>query len=220
MRRKVFIAAVLILVIVLAALPGCGSKTASSSDTSGKPEAVTGFEAMQYTKPVASKWQSDNWVTMMRSGDSEGMTREGKAKIWEVYYFSPKPEEDGQEMIIYNRGNIWPMAPGVPKGSDEGRKAYIKDKPPDLRVDSGEAYNVAQRNGGGDFLDQHADARVEAVLRCSADYAAVNQDMPAPKYKWIWAINYRTPTLNGPMLAIDIDGMNGDFITKNTTQNQ
>jgi hypothetical protein len=220
MRRKVFIAAVLILVIVLAALPGCGSKTASSSDTSGKPEAVTGFEAMQYTKPVASKWQGDNWVIMMRSGDSEGMTREGKAKIWEVYYFSPTPEQDSQEMIIYNRGNIWPMAPGVAKGGDQGQTAYKKDKPPDLRVDSGEAYTVAQRNGGGDFIDQHADAKVEAVLRCKADYAAVSQDMPAPKYQWIWAINYRTPTLQGPMLEVDIDGMNGDFITKNTGQNQ
>lgn len=214
MRRIFLIAATIGFVLVLAVLAGCGTKKTTGDGSGGRPESVTAFEASQYTKPIAGKWQGDSWVIMMRSGDPDGVSREGKSKIWETYYFSPKPEEDSQEMIIYNRGNIWPMAPGQCKGGDKGRDIYKKDKPQDFRVDSGEAYTVAQRNGGGDFLDQHKDAEVEAVIRCKADYDAVGQDMPAPKYKWIWTISYRTPGLNGDVLDVSVDAMNGDYITK------
>ena len=208
-----FLMAIAATAVFLAA--GCGSTSSHTEDpTGGRPESVTAYQAVQYTKPAANKWQANNWMVQVRDGDPDGIGKDGKAKIWEVYYFSPTPEEDAQIFIIYNRGNIWPNAPGNPKGGDDGLKAYKKDKPVDFRVDSPEAIEVAYRNGGGEYKDAHPDARPNAILRCKADYTAVGETMPSPKYKWIWDVNYREPVAGAEVLRIYIDGMNGDFITK------
>jgi hypothetical protein len=217
MRNRLFI--VVCTLAALAALSlagvGCGGGTTKPTDpTGGRPQSVTAYEAVQYTKPAADKWQASNWMIQLRGGDADGLDRDGKQKIWEVYYFSPTPEENAQMFVIYNRGNVWPNAPGVAKGGEKGVATYRKEKPPQFRVDSPEALTVARQNGGGEFLDAHPSAKPNAILRCKADYDAVGQAMPAPNYKWIWDVYYKEPNLNGDVLHIYIDGMNGDFITK------
>ncbi|HEY5527106.1 MAG TPA: hypothetical protein VIK02_05965 [Candidatus Anoxymicrobiaceae bacterium] len=215
-RAFIIVSLVAIAVTLAFVLPGCGKKDTSASDpTEGRPESVTAYEAVQYTKPAASKWQANNWMIQVRSGDPDGIGKDGKAKIWEVYYFSPVPEEDSQMFVIYNRGNVWPNAPGSAKGGDKGLETYRKGKPVAFRVDSPEALEVANRNGGGDFLDGNPDAHPNAVLRCKADYDAIGETMPSPKYKWIWDVYYRVSKAGSDVLHIYVDGMNGDFITKN-----
>jgi hypothetical protein len=217
-RRTIFVLGVTCAVLIAAAvvLPGCGKKDDTTFDpTEGRPESVTAYEAVQFTKPAADKWQSNNWMVEVRDGDPDGIAKDGKAKIWEVYYFSPTPEEDSQMFVIYNRGNVWPNAPGLAKGGETGQAVYRKEKPTqNFRVDSPEAYTVAFRNGGGDYMDAHSDARANAVLRCKADYDAVGEKMPAPKYKWIWDVSFRVPTPGAEVLHVMVDAMNGDFITK------
>jgi hypothetical protein len=217
-RRPIVVLCVTCAALIAAAviLPGCGKKDETTVDpTEGRPESVTAYEAVQFTKPAADKWQSSNWMIQVRDGDPDGIGRDGKAKIWEVYYFSPTPEEDSQMFVIYNRGNVWPNAPGMSKGGETGQAVYRKEKPTqDFRVDSPEAYTVAFRNGGGDYMDAHSDARANAVLRCKADYDAVGEKMPAPKYKWIWDVSFRVPTPGAEVLHVMVDAMNGDFITK------
>lgn len=209
----------LLLVATALLLPGCGKKQEETTTTTEKvvgPELITAYEAMQYCKPAADRWQENNWVIQVRDGDPDGMSREGKARIWEVYFFSPKPEETGQMFVIYNRGHVWPNTPGMPRGGDKGVDAYRKNKPKDLRVDSPEAISVAMRNGGGEFRDSHADAQTHVVARCKADYDAVSEKMPAPKYKWIWDVSFKEPKSGAEVLHVMVDGMNGDFITKET----
>ncbi|MHB8896949.1 MAG: hypothetical protein ACYC99_17490 [Candidatus Geothermincolia bacterium] len=216
-KSRLFIVLCIVAIAATVALiaGGCGGKSDQPEDpTGGRPEAVTAYEAVQYTKPAADKWQANNWMVQVRDGDPDGIGKDGKAKIWEVYYFSPTPEEDAQMFVIYNRGNIWPNAPGSPKGGDKGLVVYRKNKPVAFRVDSPEAVEVARRNGGGDFMDSHPDARASVVLRCKADYTAVGQAMPSPKYKWIWDVTFREPKAGAEALHIFIDGMNGDYITK------
>src|SRR5665647_441531 len=168
MRKTRLFAAVALLAIALAAaavLAGCGTKSDDVTDTTqGRPESVTAYEAGQYTKPPADKWQATNWMIQTRSADPDGISRDGKAKIWEVYYFAPGPEQGNQMFVIYNRGNVWPNAPSDAKGADKGLDTYRKNKPPAFRVDSGEAYQVARQNGGGDFMDAHPDARANICL--------------------------------------------------------
>jgi hypothetical protein len=215
MVKKSVTAVTLLAVLVLVfALPGCGEKETTSDSTEGRPERVTAYEAVQYAGPKADKWQSENWVIQVREGDPDGLGRDGKSRIWTVYFFSPTPEENSQMQVMYNRGNVWPSAPGKNKGGDDGRETYKKSKAPDFRVDSPEAYNVGVRNGGGDYKDAHSDTKVGAVLRCKADYDAVGDKMPAPKYKWIWEVTFREPSQASEALIVMVDGMNGDFITK------
>jgi hypothetical protein len=63
-------------------------------------------------------------------------------------------------------------------------------------------------------MDSHPDTLVRVVLRCKADYEAVGDEMPAPKYKWIWDVSFEEPKAAGEILHVYVDGMNGDFITK------
>jgi hypothetical protein len=219
MRKKIYIAvALLCLSPLLLVISGCGKRKVAtrSDDTEGRPQSVTAYEAMQYCKPAADKWEGQNWVIQIGDGDPDGVNRAGKGRIWEVYFFSPRPEEHNQLFVIYNRGHVWPNAPVDNRGGDKGREIYRQNKPPQFLVDSSEAYAVGLRNGGGDYLDSHADAQVHVVLRCKADYDAVGEAMPAPKYKWIWDVEYREPRIDSEILNVMVDGMNGDFITKET----
>ena len=213
--RAVAIWALIALPITLLA-QGCGKKTDKSSgdDTKGRPESVTAYDAVQYTKPAADKWYDENWMIQVRDGEPDGISRDGKAKVWEVFYFSPTPEEKSQFLVLYNRGHVWPSIPTTSKGGDDGQAVFKKRKPPDFRVDSPEAYTVAVRNGGGEFLDAHPDAQASVKLRCRADYEAVGDKMPGPKYKWIWDVSLAEPKIDSEVLHLYIDGMNGDFITK------
>ena len=220
MRReltfKVVALCALLALPALLFIQGCGKKTKQSSgdNTQGRPESVTAYDAVQYTKPAANKWYSENWMVMVKDGDPDGIARDGKAKVWEVYFFSPTPEEKCQFMVIYNRGNVWPNVPTKNKGGDDGQSIYKKNKPPYFRVDSDEAYTVAARNGGSEFMDAHPDAQASVTLRCKADYNAVGEEMPAPKYKWIWDVSFSEPKIDSEILHLYVDGMNGDFISK------
>lgn len=202
--------------LLTAAIAGCGGKAAEGENdpTEGRPESVTAFEAVEYTQAAADRWQAKNWMIQVHDGDPDGLGMDGKAKIWQVFYFSPTPEERAQMFVIYNRGNVWPNAPGMVKGAEKGFETYAKEKPPTFRVNSGEAYTVARRNGGGEYMDAHPEARANAALRCKADYDAVAEKLPAPKYKWIWDVTFREPRAGADELHVLIDGMNGDFITK------
>lgn len=213
-------AIIISVALVILVLAGCGEEKddATNNGTEGRPERVTAYEAVEYTKPAADKWQQKNWMIQVRDGDPDGIGRDGKASIWEVYYFSPRPEEDAQMFVIYNRGNVWPNAPGKNKGGDEGRDIYRENEPSDFRVDSPEAYTVALRNGGGEYMDAHPDPEPHVTLRCKTDYDAVGGEMPAPKYEWIWDVYYREPRAGSEVLHIYVDGMNGDFITTELVQ--
>lgn len=218
MRKRIFaitFALALSFAVALATFAGCGGQKTTDT-TEGRPASVTAYQAVEYCKPPADKWQSNNWMIQTRELDPDGLDKEGKAKIWEVYFFSPTPEVNSQMFVQYNRGNVWPNAPGVPKGGEEGRETYRKEKPGNFRVDSPEAMTVARANGGGEYLDAHPDAKVHATLRCKADYDAINEEMPAPKYKWIWDIAYRQPGVGSDVLHVLVDAMSGDYITKTT----
>ena len=219
MRKFRYSAVVLLCFsLLLPAMSGCGGKKVvnKSNDTEGRPEWVTAYEAMQFCKPAADKWEKQNWVIQIRDGDPDSINRVGKGRIWEVYFFSPRPDQHSELFVIYNRGNVWPNAPVDSKGGDKGLEIYRQNRPKPFLVDSGEAYAVGLRNGGGEYLGSHSGAKVHVVLRCKADYDAVGEAMPAPKYTWIWDVTYREPGAGSEILHVMVDGMNGDFITKET----
>lgn len=209
----VAVAGLMALVLLSGGCGGDGSEK-PADDTEGRPERVTAYQAVQYTKKAADKWQSKNWAIHVKDGDPDGVGQDGKARIWEVFYFSPMPEETCQLLVLYNRGHVWPSAPTRNKGGEDGRETYIKNKPQDFRVDSGEARTVANRNGGAEFLDSHPDAIVHCALRSRGDYDAIGEKMPAPKYKWIWDVSYREPNPAAELFRVLVDGTSGDFITK------
>lgn len=222
MRKHKLVVSFVVMILCIAGLilvfPGCGNGDDGSSDKneSGGPEFVTAYQAAEYTKAKATKWQNENWVIKIKEGDPDGINRQGKGRIWEVYYFSPRPEEKAQYLIQYNRGNIYLAPPTGVRGGTGGVEIYRKNKPEKFRVDSPEAYQVAIKNGGGDFIEKHTDVIVHVELRCKADYEAAGDQMPAPKYKWIWDVYFKEPVPNAEVFHVLVDGMNGEFITTET----
>jgi hypothetical protein len=212
-RAIVALLAILLMAATVFLVAGCGSGESTEVGPE-RPESVTAYQAVEFTKPKADYWQKENWMILVRDGGSEGVSRDGKAEVWEIYYFSPRPEEKGQLNVMYNRGEAWPSAPGENKGGQDGRKIYTEEKPPDFRVDSGEAVTAAMRNGGGEYLDGHPDAERHVTLRCKADYDAVGEAMPAPKYNWIWDVSFKEPKAGSEVLHVFVDGMSGEFIAK------
>ncbi len=82
-KKKIFtaLAFLALMLPVVVMVPGCGNKEElpSRADTEGRPEMVTAYEVVQYTKPAASKWQSNNWMIQVKDGDPDGIGRDGKA---------------------------------------------------------------------------------------------------------------------------------------------
>lgn len=205
-----------VLTLVLAfCLSGCGEETTNDQNKVTGPEYVTAYEAIQYCEQKADKWVKGNWVVSVKEEDPDGINNEGKARIWEVFFFTPQFEENSMLMVIYNRGHVWPQAPTECRGGEDGRKIYKKEKPKNFRVDSPEAYMVALRNGGSDYRKSNPDAKVHTRLRSKADYDAVGAEMPGPRYQWIWDVYFRVPG-SLEIFHVYVDGMSADYITKET----
>lgn len=211
----ILMVALLCFIGIILAFPGCGDGDDGTTNDgeNGRPEFVTAYQAVEFTQPKATHWQKENWVIRIKEGDPDGITRQGKARIWEIYYFSPRPEEKAQYMVQYNRGNIFLAPPTSTRGGISGVEAYRKNEPEKFRVDSPEAYQVAVKNGGGDFLEKHTDVIAHVELRSKADYEAAGEQMPGPKYKWIWDVYFKEPVPNAEVFHVLVDGMNGEFIT-------
>ena len=67
-----------------------------------------------------------------------------------------------------------------------------------------------------EYVTSNYDVQVHVVLRSKADYDVSGEPMPAPRYKWIWDVSYREPTVGAEIFHVFVDGMNGDYITKET----
>lgn len=222
MRRQKLVVSFIVVTLCVTGLfllfPGCGGNNdgGSNNGQNGRPEFVTAYQAAEYTQAKATKWQKENWVIKIKEGDPDGINRQGKGRIWEVYYFSPRPEEKAQYLIQYNRGNIFLAPPTGVRGGSDGIETYRDNKPDKFRVDSPEAYQVAIKNGGGDYIDKHTDVVAHVELRCKADFEAAGEQMPAPKYQWIWDVYFKEPVPNAEVFHVLVDGMNGEFITTKT----
>ena len=59
MRKFRYIAIVLAFLLLVPLVTGCGKKkvVTKPDDTRGRPEWVTAYEAMQFCKPAADKWE-------------------------------------------------------------------------------------------------------------------------------------------------------------------
>ncbi|MDD5448613.1 MAG: hypothetical protein PHO53_05555 [Actinomycetota bacterium] len=215
-RRRFCFLITFLLVLSATLAVGCGEKEEVGNESEGRPEYVTAYQACQFTKPAANKWQKKNWVIHIKEDDPDGITQDGKSRIWEVFYFSPTPERSSQMLVIYNRGKVWPNCPTSNRGGDDGRKIYREQVPEDFRVDSPEAFTVALRNGGAQYMKDNPTAKPHVALRCKADYSAIKEEMPAPKYKWIWDVYFRAPQPGSEIFHVFVDGMTGDFIKKET----
>jgi hypothetical protein len=141
--------------------PGGGQQAASpaSAPTQPKPPALyTGKQAFGCVNGLAQRWASDVIPVRLESQiNSEANGQDGKATVWKAAFISPS-----RKVIKYFTcsGSRLPDAP--PYGpSTDNEEPYGPDvpalgfQPLFLKIDSDQAYTVAQEHGGAALIKKN-----------------------------------------------------------------
>jgi hypothetical protein len=189
-------------------LAGCSSepaKPAEAEKPQPKPaEFQTGRIAFQKLYIAARGWGRDAQPYRLESqvtADSKG--RDGKAGVWRAYFASPAGR--GTKPYVWS-GTDAADAPsrGISPGNEDtynptNSSTQVFDVQ-FLKVDSDQAFDLAQKHGGDKVLEQAPDAPVLYTL-----------DWSRPTSKLIWHVIYRT-SRDAANLIVDVDATTGEFI--------
>ncbi len=198
----------LMAMLALAILAGCSSEPTKPAQTEKPqpkpPEFQTGRVAFQKTYIAARGWARDAQPYRLESqitADSNG--KDGKAAVWRAYFASPVGR--GAKPYVWS-GTDAADAPsrGISPGTEDNynpnnSSTQVFDVQ-FLKVDSDQAFEVAQKHGGDKVLEKTPDAPVLYML-----------DWSRPTSKLIWHVIYGT-SRDQAKLTVDVDGTSGEFI--------
>jgi hypothetical protein len=171
--KKLPIPVVALILVVMNLLTGCESPKpasggqpagAASAPTQPKPPSLyTGLQAFGCVNGLAQKWASDVIPVRLESQvNSEANGQNGKATVWTAGFISPSR---GMFKLFTCSGSRLPDAP--PYGPSAGtEQAYGPDvpalgfQPLFLKIDSDQAYTVAQEHGGANLTKKNPDQPV------------------------------------------------------------
>jgi hypothetical protein len=198
----------LIAILALACLTACSSQPsqpAQAEKPKPKPaEFDTGRVVMQRLYVTARGWAQDAQPFRLQSqpmSDSNG--HDGKAAVWRATFASPagrgvKPYTwVGTDAVEgFSRG----VTPGPEDNySPTNSSTQIFDMVY-LRVDSDQAFKVAQEHGGDKLLEKAADTPVTYILDWSKSPPAL-----------VWHVVYGA-SRDDAKLVVDVNAGTGDFI--------
>jgi hypothetical protein len=196
----------LMTMLALALLAGCTSqKSTPAEKPQPKPaEFETGRVAFQKMYVAAHGWARDAQPFRMQSritADCNG--HDGKSAVWWLGLASPS--QKGVKPYTWS-GTDAADAPsrGVTPGSEDSYSptnsstaifdiAYLK-------IDSDQAFQVAQKHGGDKLLEKAADTPVTYIL----DWSGATNTL-------VWHVIYG-PSREDAKLVVDINASSGDFI--------
>jgi len=158
----------LMAMLALAILAGCSSEPTKPAQTEKPqpkpPEFQTGRVAFQKTYIAARGWARDAQPYRLESqitADSNG--KDGKAAVWRAYFASPVGR--GAKPYVWS-GTDAADAPsrGISPGTEDNynpnnSSTQVFDVQ-FLKVDSDQAFEVAQKHGGDKVLEKTPDAPV------------------------------------------------------------
>jgi hypothetical protein len=189
-------------------LLGCDSspdKGAGSSQPA-TTQVETGRFAMQKMIAPARLWVADAQpVRMTSSTGKDNLGHDGKSGFWQTTFASPARQK--AESFSWS-GLVGPDAP--PRGVDHGTEdsfnpANRSTQPFDLaflKIDSDQAFEVAQKHGGKELLAKNPNQEVLYVL-----------DWDAHLNELRWHVIYGSSE-NKSQLTVIVNASTGDFIHK------
>jgi hypothetical protein len=202
----------LIAFLALALLSACTSKPAGTPSTSeqaakksesAQPQYETGREAFQKMYLAARLWAPDVKPFRLQSAyTAEAPTSEGKAGLWRASFASPAKR--AMKMFIWS-GLVGPDAPekGVTfSAEDSWSPSNSSTQVFDLaflKIDSGQAYDIAQKHGGDKLLHKDPKQPVFFML-----------DWDGRKNTLLWHVVYGTG-LNDAQLRVAVNATSGQF---------
>ena len=193
--KKVFVA-----ILGIGLMAGCTSQP-SPPATAEKPqpkapEAITGRNAFYKCYPAARMWAQDAQpyrVESQTTADSKG--REGKASEWRIGLASPLHHSSKPYTWKAGEVSFDPDDTYSPTNSSTQvfNSAFFK-------VDSDQALDVAQKNGGSKLLETEPDTLIFYVL-----------DWNSQENVLLWHVIYGA-TRDNPKLRVSVDASTGVFL--------
>lgn len=194
-----------ILIAVAAfAMSACTSEEPAAKPQPQPPEIITGRAALQKVFISARGWQADVQpyrLTSQATSDANG--HDGVADVWLGSFASPSA---GLIKTFAWSGTNVSDAPsrGVTPGTQDGYSASNSSTKVFnvgfTKIDSDQAFQVAQKHGGDKILTEDPKLPVIYVL-----------DWSTSTNKLIWHVIYGADR-NAAKLAISVDATSGDFI--------
>jgi len=213
MRLHTFVRHTFIACLLLALFAGCSSSKPSESPSAASQSAAkaqpkqsqfeTGRTAFQKMYLTARQWAPDVKPFRLQSQYSpDAPTSEGKAGLWRASFASPA--KHSMKMFIWS-GLVGPDAPepGVTFSAEDSWSPTNTSTEvfelAFLKIDSDQAYEVAQKHGGDKLLKKNPKQPVFFVL-----------DWDARKSTLLWHVDYGT-SMDDAQLRIAVNATNGEF---------
>jgi len=192
----------LLLLLSLVVMAGCSSESNPPAPKPEPPELLSGRSAFQQLYISARSWALDARPYRLQSvpaGDNKG--KEGKAVVWQAGFASPSQRLSRE----YSWSGIdSPDAPsrGVSHGAQDPYTPGSDFDVQFLKVDSDQAFEIAQKQGGDKVLADDPSTPVIYLLEWSR-----------PTNNLIWHVIYGN-NRNTAKLVVDVDASTGGFLRK------
>lgn len=196
-----------LLLAILALLVACDSNTPKTPETKPEPkgpELLTGRAAFQKVFIAARNYAADVKPFRIESTPtSDGNGHDGKSAIWKASFASPM--QHGVKPFIWSGSNA-PDAPsrGVSPGNEDvynpGNASTQIFDVAFLKVDSDQAFAVAQKHGGDKILEK--DPSTAVIYVCDWNHNT---------NELVWHVIYGS-TRDNAKLTVAMNASTGEFI--------
>ena len=194
------------MMLAIALLAGCSSEPSKPAEKPlpKPPDFITGRSAFQKLYGAAHGWAPDAQPFRIEShltADSKGQG--GKSAVWRASFASPtqqhaKPYEwSGEDAHDAPARGV---SPGVEDSYTPSNSSTQVFDVGFIKVDSDQAFEMAQKHGGDKLLEKNPDTPVLYLL-----------DWSRPTSQLIWHVFYG-PSRDDAKLKVDVNGTTGEFI--------
>jgi hypothetical protein len=192
----------LVIFVSLAIICGCSSPPPQPAPKPEPPQVLTGRSAIQHLYIAARGWAADARPYQLQSsvvGDYKG--KDGKAVLWRAAFASAS--------LRLSKPYTWsgidsPDAPsrGISPGTQDPYTPGNDFNIQFLKIDSDQAFEVAQKHGGEKVTGQNANIPITYLL----DWNPSGNNL-------VWHVIYGN-SRNDAKLVADLDASSGEFLRK------
>jgi hypothetical protein len=191
-----------LVLMSLAVVSGCTSGSNSPEQPKPKPpELLTARSAFQQLYVSARGWAPDARPYQLQSqptSDSKG--KDGKATLWRAAFASAS--QSSSRPYMWSGVESQDVARGVTPGTQDSFMPGNTFDTAFLKVDSDQAFDVAQKHGGDKVLQESPDLPVSYLL-----------DWNPGENNLVWHVIYGNGR-NDAKLVADVNATTGQFLRK------
>jgi hypothetical protein len=183
--------------------PQAQSPTPAKQTEPAQPQYESGRTAFQKLYLGARNWAPDAQPIKIESRPRAGDPHDGTASIWSGTFASPRMGQTRSFLWSGATGEDAPQPGITPGGLDTFSAGNINTRPFEiayLKVDTGNALEVANKKGGAAMLKKHKDQRVKYALVWEPGKARLR-----------WHVIYGNSERDAPLTVV-VDASTGEYV--------